>query len=450
MPLFWSRPLWLILLLPLMLGACDTVKDFFDPNADTKRRVPGERISVLAFDSQLDPDPALAELAMELPRPWVNPDWPQSGGYPGHAMHHLALGESLRQAWVADIGSSGDDYSKILSQPIVADGWVFTLDAETRVTAYEASSGRRIWRMNLTPRGEDSGALGGGLSYVDGRLYVTTGFGDVLAVQARTGLVYWHVPLKLPIRGAPTADGGRVFVITQDNQLYALDAEAGRVLWQHAGLVENAGLLGASSPAVEGNVVIAPYSSGELVALRVDTGVVAWQEQLVRTTGRVNSIGALNDISARPVIDRGRVYAVSQSGRFVAIDLRTGERIWERSISSVQTPWVAGDYIFVVSVDAEIMCLSRRDGKVKWIRQMRRYKDPENRGNKGLITWYGPVLAGNRLLVASTDERAFALSPYTGDLIGSIKLSGPAASSPVVAAQTAYILTEDARLLAFR
>ena len=196
--------------------------------------------------------------------------------------------------------------------------------------------------------------------------------------------------------------------------------------------------------------MVAPYSSGEILALRADTGVVAWGEQLVRSSGRISQAGALNDINGRPVIDRGRVYAVSQSGRFIAIDLRTGERVWERVIASIQTPWVAGDFIYAITIDAEIICLSRRDGKVKWIRQLRRYLDPKAKTNKGVITWWGPVLAGDRLLVASTDERLLSISPYTGDLIGQIELSDKAAQPPVVADGTVYIVTEDAQLMALR
>jgi len=444
-----ARSLAVLLLPMLLLAGCDTVSNFFS-QADKKTKIPGERISVQAFDSQLDPDPQLAQTPVQLPKPWVNTDWPQPGGYPGHAMQHLALGDTLREVWSADIGTPGDDETKILGQPVLADGRIFTKDATSRVSAFDANTGRRLWRIDFTPKGETEGALGGGLAYADGRLIVATAYGDVLAVQPNTGLIYWHVALKLPVRGAPAVDGGRAFAITQDNQLFALEAETGRQLWTYAGLVEAAGLLGAAAPAVEGSTVIAPFSSGEVVALRAESGTVGWSEQLVRTAGRVNAMGALNDINALPVIDRGRVYAVSQSGRFVAIDQRTGERLWERAIASVQTPWVAGDFIYTITVDAEIICLSRRDGKVKWIRQLQRYKDPTAPVRKGLITWYGPVLAGDRLIVASTDERAYALSPYNGDLISSIKLSGPAAVAPVVAGQTVYLLTENARLSAFR
>ncbi|WP_430398941.1 PQQ-binding-like beta-propeller repeat protein [Ferrovibrio sp.] len=438
----------LLLLLPLALAGCDTVGDFF--TVKDKPKVPGERISVLAFDSQLDPDPQLAQTPVQLPKPWANADWPQPGGYPSHAMQHLALGDTLREIWSADIGTAGDDETKILGQPVVADGRIFTKDAASKITAFDANTGRRLWRVDLTPKGETEGALGGGMAYAEGKLFVATAYGDVVALQPNTGLLYWHVALKLPVRGAPATEGGRVYLITQDNQFFALEAETGRQLWTYSGIVEAAGLLGAAAPAAEGSTVVAPFSSGEVVSLRAETGTVGWSEQLVRTAGRVSAIGALNDINALPVIDRGRVYAVSQSGRFVAIDIRTGERVWERAVGSVQTPWVAGEFIFLVTVDAEILCLSRRDGKVKWIRQLQRYKDPTAPIRKGVINWYGPVLAGDRLIVASSDERAYAISPYTGDLVGAIKLSGPAAVSPVVAGQTVYILTENARLSAYR
>ncbi len=440
----------LLLVLPaLLLGGCDTVGDWFS-QPDRGPKVVGERISVLAFDAQLDPDPQLAETPLTLPRPWANADWPQAGGYPSHAMQHLALGDNLRPAWDVSVGSGGDDETKILGQPVVAEGRIFTKDAESRISAFDVNNGRRLWRIDLTPKGENEGALGGGLAYGDGKLYVTTAYGDVLALQPNTGLIYWHVALKLPIRGAPGTDAGRVFVITQDNQLFALNGESGERLWTHAALQEAAGLLGAAAPAVEGSTVVAPFSSGEVVALRAESGTVAWSEQLVRTAGRVNAIGALNDINALPVIDRGRVYAVSQSGRFVAIDQRSGERVWERAIGATQTPWVAGEVIYVITVESQIICLNRADGKVRWVRQLQRYKDPSAPIKKGVIAWYGPVLAGDRLIVASTDERAYALSPYTGDLIGAIKLSGPVAVAPLVAGQTAYILTEDGRLTAFR
>lgn len=432
----------------LSLAGCESVTSMFEK--EQKPEATGERISVLAFDSQLDPDPQLAETPVALPKPWRNPEWPQAGGYPSHAMHHLEIGERLRTAWTGNIGDEATEERKILAQPVIGGGRVFTMDAGAQVTAFDAQSGKRLWRVDLTPRKEEEGSSGGGLAFHADKLFAATGYGDVVALEPSTGRAYWATQLQQPIRGAPTADAGRVFVITYDNQLHALDIERGEEQWNNTGITEPAGFLGAANPAIDGNTIVVPYSSGEVLALRADTGTQAWGEQLVRAAGRISQAGALNDINGRPVIDRGRVYAVSQSGRFVAIDLRTGERVWERVIASIQTPWVAGDYIYAITVDAEILCLSRRDGKVKWIRQLRRYLDPKAKTNKGVITWWGPVLAGDRLLVASTEERMLSISPYTGDLIGEISLSDKAAQPPVVADGTVYIVTEDARITALR
>jgi outer membrane protein assembly factor BamB len=434
-------------LLALGLGACSILPDYLGESEGPP--LPGERISVLALERRLQPDPRLADVEVRLPRPWANPDWPQAGGYPAHAMHHLALGESLRQLWRADIGSSSGSYERIVAQPVAADGKVFAMDAEARVSAFNADNGRLIWRVDLTPKDEERGAIGGGIAYDRGRLYATSGYGEVFALDADNGAQLWGLRAGIPFRGAPTVDGGRLFAITYDNQLHAISTASGKVEWIHSGITENAGLLGGASPAVEGGIVIAPYSSGELFAVRTDSGVVAWSDQLVRA-GRVSPVGTINDINARPVIDRGRVYAISHSGRMTAIDLRSGERLWDREIAGVQTPWVAGDFIYLVTLDAEVLCLSRRDGRVRWVRQLDRYLRPDSSRNKGVVSWYGPVLAGDRLVLVSSNGQAVSLSPYNGDLLGRMRLSGSAGVAPAVANGVLYLLTDDARLIAMR
>ncbi len=432
--------------LPLLLAGCDSM-DLFAGKKTAP--LPGDRLSVLALDQQLEPDPRIADLQVRLPRPWVNTEWPQSGGEPNHVMHHLSLSPSLRQLWRTSIGSSASSDERILSQPLVADGRIYAMDAEANVSAFNAENGRRIWRTDLTPRSEDSGAIGGGIAIDGGRLFATTAYGDVYALDPATGKVVWQQKIGVPLRAAPAADAGRVFIITQDNQMKALDANTGVEQWSFAGIVEVAGLIGAATPAVDGGVVIAPFSSGELFALSTANGSVAWSDALQRT-GRISSVGTINDIAGNPVADRGRVYAIGHGGRMVAIDMRTGERVWERELSGLQSPWVAGDFIYVVTLDAEVVCLSRRDGRIRWVTALERFRDPTAKVKKGPITWYGPVLGGDRLVLTSSNGVAVSLSPYTGEVLGRIKLSGNAAVSPVVANETLYILTDDANLVALR
>ena len=427
------------------LAGCDWLPDWF--GAQKPPPLPGTRISVMELERSLNPDPKLADVQVRLPRPYENPAWPEDGGYPSHAMYHLKLGYELRQVWQSNIGEGADDEQRLNSQPVVADGEIFAMDALGVVSAYRADTGAKLWSIDLTPKDKDGGAVGGGVAFDRGRLFVTTAYGDVVALDGKNGKVVWRQRIGIPFRTGPTVDDSRVFAISYDNQVHALTEADGKVIWTYSGVAESAELLGGASPAVQNGVVVAPLSSGELVALRADSGRVVWSDALTRA-GRVSAVGTINDIRGRPVIDRGQVYAVSHAGRMVAIDLASGDRLWEQEISGVQMPWVAGDFIYLLTADSEIACLERRDGRVRWVRQLAKFAKPEAKTEP--ITWYGPVLASDRLVLVSSQGRALSVSPYTGELLGEITLSDPASLAPVVANATLYILTDGAELVAFR
>ncbi|MGH6934078.1 MAG: PQQ-binding-like beta-propeller repeat protein [Dongiaceae bacterium] len=409
--------------------------------------LPGERISVLSLGRQLVPDPDLASLEVRLPPPYLNADWPQAGGFTSHAMHHLQAPESLNRAWTADIGEGGSGERFLLSEPIVAAGRVFTMDAGATVKALDVGSGKEIWSVDLTPEDEDDGYFGGGLAYDDGRVIASTMFGIVYGLDAASGAEFWRELLQVPMRAPPAVSGGRAFAVTLDNQLFALAAEDGRRLWSHAAIAEDAGLLGGAAPAVVGDTVIGAFSSGEIVALRVETGRVLWSESLAGVT-RGDAIATLADVRGEPVVDRELVLAVSNSGTMSAIDLSRGNRVWTSSIASTQTPWVAGDFVFVISNEAELVCLTREDGRIKWVTGLPRFEDEEARENP--IVWSGPMLAGDRLIVTGSSGEAFSISPYTGEIIGRMELSSRAHLPPIAAGDTIYILTDDAALTALR
>ena len=204
-----------------------------------------------------------------------------------------------------------------------------------------------------------------------------------------------------PIRAAPAVWAGRVFVVTTNNEIFALAADDGRVLWTYSGLSEVAGLVGAATPAVDSGVVVVPYSSGEVAALRVENGRQVWIESLTALR-RSDAVTANSHIRGRPVIDRGIVYIVGNSNRMAAVDLRTGIRLWEVPIGGRNGAWVAGDFIYVMTRNAELVCLTRRGG-VRWIAQLPRFEDEEDQ--EGPVLWSGPVLAGDRLLVGSTQKK---------------------------------------------
>lgn len=455
----------------LVLAGCDTIDMVSNLTSGwfsggKHLNIKGERISVLSDDESLKVDPELAKTRVVLPKPYRNAAWPEPGGYAANAMYHLEADGPLAVSWQQQAGKGSDSDSRLTAAPIVVDNRVYVLDAEAHLFVFDARNGNPLWDKPLAPVGESNfwnsasfGAIGksteidpskgfgGGAAFDKGVLFVTTGFGDVFALNAANGKQIWKTSLEVPIVNAPVANGGRVFVSSEDNHFYALAESDGRKLWDHQGITETAGILESTSAAVAGDYVIAPYTSGELYALNVADGRPAWSEMLTRS-GQQTALSELDDIAGRPVVDRDMVFAISHSGVMAAININTGERAWARDLGGIQTPWAAGDYVYVLTLDSRLICLERKDGKVRWIHQLPRWEDEEDKS--GAIVWTGPVLVSDRLIVVSSNGRAYSISPYTGALTGKTEIPDGAYIPPVVANGTLYLLTNGAQLIALR
>ncbi len=447
-----NRSLRILLVAALALSSCGIIKPGKGPRTPTL----GERIPVLNFETRAVAEPELKDLAVVLPLPEPNANWAQAGGSADKANGHITYTGNLTPAWTASIGKGSTGTRRLNAGPVVMDGRVFTMDTGGEVRAFDAGTGKVDWQARITltttsgkktKKKNDNAAFGGGVGGADGRVFATTGYGIVAAFDAGTGVELWRKSIGEPLRGAPVVAANRVYVLTQDNQIYALTADKGDALWNVAGTVEVAGLLGAAAPAVALETVVVGFGSGELNALRAENGRTVWADALART-GRTTAMAALSDIDASPVIDRGRVYAIGHGGRMAALELATGQRVWERNFAGLSMPWVAGEFIYVVTLEGEVLCLTRGEGKVRWVQQLQHYKQVKKKADP--IRWSGPVLASEKLLVAGSNKQLLAISPYTGKVLITHKLSSPAYLSPIVAGNMVYLLTDDGKLTAFR
>jgi len=235
--------------------------------------------------------------------------------------------------------------------------------------------------------------------------------------------------------------------MSQDNQIYSLKLSDGTTNWSEAAALEIAGIFGVASPAYAQGTIVAGFSSGELNAYRYENGRVVWQDALARTSIRT-SVSSLSDIDADPVIDNGQVIAIGQGGRMVAMELITGQRMWELNLAGISTPWVAGDWVFVVTSDAKLMAIARATGKVRWITQLHEFRNEKSKN--GPINYSGPILAGGRLIVTGTNGAITFVNPDTGAIEGQTALKSGITLPPVVANNTLYVLDDSGRLHAFR
>jgi outer membrane protein assembly factor BamB len=430
-----------------LLGGCGTLGVGGKGKKNVTPTV-GERISVLSRERVLEVDPGLSGIAVTLPPAQPNSEWTQSGGNAAKSMGHLGLGPTLGMAWRVGTGEGSSNQAQLASSPVIGEGRIFTIDTRAVVRALSPENGATVWQAQVRGSNAPEGALfGGGVAYDNGRIYATNGAGDAAAMDAKTGALLWRVRPGGPLRGAPTVANDNVYVVTQDNQLFALNPANGTTRWSGSGAVEIAGILGASSPAAAQGTVVAGFSSGELNAYRYENGQNLWQDALARTSVST-SVTQLSDIDADPVIDAGRVYAVGQGGRMVAIELITGQRVWEINVAGISTPWVAGDWIFVVTDDARLLALSRTTGGIRWMTQLTRYRDVKDK--KGRIDWVGPILAGDRLVLANSAGQLLYVSPTDGRVLAAQDTRMPVSLQPIVANNTLYVLHDNGQLTAWR
>ena len=425
-----------------MLTGCDTwLGESEEPP------LPGSRIPVIVYDGALQPDPRVTGIAVALPAPYRNANWAQAGGGPLHALGHVEAPNVLgKPAWTVDIGAGAGWYRPMLSEPVAAGGRVYTMDSKATISAYDAADGKRLWRTGFAAPSRDSEAFGGGIAFDGGRIYAVTGFSEVGAFDAETGKLLWRQPIAGPVRGAPLVMGAQIFVVTVDNETVALAADTGAVQWQHAGFAEPAALIGAASAAGIEGTVVSPYSSGEIFALNAASGRANWSDNLAAVR-RQDATSSLADIRALPVTDGSLVYAVSHSGRTEAIDLRTGARAWERNIGGVNTPWIGGDWLFILGNENQLACLGRRDGRVRWVVQIDRFED--EKAHKGPVRWIGPLLLSNRLVLIGRHGQGIAVDPADGTVAERFKVPKNIMSA-IVADGTLYLQTDNAKLMAYR
>ncbi|MCH4152923.1 MAG: PQQ-binding-like beta-propeller repeat protein [Sphingobium sp.] len=426
------------------LGACGIVGGGKDKRPKTP--VFGNRVSILSSESGADVDPTLASVPVILPDPAAISEWSQPGGNAAKLIGHVALAASPSEIWSASISGS-TNRARLAAAPVVAGGKLYVIDADARILAFDAKTGARLWQTQMPSEGNGRSLFGGGVSALGDKIFATTGVGDVAAINAANGTILWKKQPGGPLRGSPTLANGHVYVMSQDNQIYALDQLTGETQWSDAGTVQSTGVFGVAAPAAGQGTVIAGFSSGELTAYRYENGRDLWGDALSRTNIST-SVAALTDIDADPVIDRGRVFAIGQGGRMASYELVSGQRLWEINVAGISTPAVVGEWVFVATDDARLLCIARTTGKIRWISQLKRWQDMEDK--KGAIRWTGPVAAGGRLILVSTDGDFVYVNPADGAVAASRDLGHRMTLSPVVADNVLYILSDDGRLTAYR
>ncbi|MFV0359540.1 PQQ-binding-like beta-propeller repeat protein [Tropicimonas sp.] len=417
--------------------------------------LPGERIAVR--DALTDGSTVAGAGEYQGPRdvPFSAPravnlsSWTHRGGSALHRVAHPALRSAPVLIWTADIGGKETRKARITADPVVEAGRIFTLDSHSLVMAH-STAGAALWSRSLVPGSDRGGDVsGGGLALGAGKLFVTTGFGDIYALAPQSGAVLWRQKFDAPVSGAPTVQGDLVYVSSRDGRGFAVNVGDGRLEWEVQASPSRSAAVNGAGPAVTGRHAIFPFSSTELfTALRL-SGLRVWSDFLAGKR-RGYAFAGVTDIAADPVVAGNTVYAGSPSGQTAAFDIDSGERLWSASEGAMGPVWVDGGSVFAVNDIQQLVRLNASTGEVIWKIDLPRFKNKRPRRYRDVYAHYGPVLAGGRLIVASDDGYLRSFDPRNGALLGAIEMPGGATTSPVIVNGTLYIVTRNGKLAAFR
>ncbi|WP_298814496.1 PQQ-binding-like beta-propeller repeat protein [uncultured Roseibium sp.] len=426
-----------VIALSLALTGCGSVSDF------TQNVNPFNREKILSGDRQPvfdGADPASEALGQSAK---VGPatggqSWTTAGGGLTNDPGNIAISVSGNRAWRTQIGTSGRGLTtsalRISSRPVSDGSRIYLYKPNGEVVALSTGGGRQ-WTANLRPEGERDVGPGGGVTVASGIVYAATSYRQLVALEAGSGREIWRADLDTPARGAPVAGAGHVFVVSQSNEVYALSQSDGSVAWSYAGVEETAGLLSAANPAISGNKVIVPFSSGEIMAIDIKSGEPEWIDGVSRGF-RTLALSGLADVSASPVIAGNTVYATGVAGRTVAVDARSGQRRWEQDLGSVHTPVVSGNALFMVDLDDRMVALDLKTGEPLWATSLPRPEKKKRRRN-----WAGPILANGALVAFSSDGQIAVVDAASGNTMLTQRTNADVYVTPIVAGGRVVVLT---------
>ncbi|MEP3299148.1 MAG: PQQ-binding-like beta-propeller repeat protein, partial [Pseudoruegeria sp.] len=394
-------------------------------------------------------EPVNQSVSISLPSAASNASWTHRASDASHKSSHVALRNPLEQIWSVSIGEGDSRRSRITADPVVLNNRIFTLDAESNVMAHGVG-GAKLWSASLvTARDKSDEVSGGGLAIADNILVVGTGFGRLVALDAATGGLIWEQRLNTQISGPPTIANGNVYVSTRDSRGWALNLANGKIQWQVQGAPARVGVAGGAAPAVNSEVAIFPVGNTELLATFPKGGIRLWSASASgQRQGKVYA--TTSDLTSDPVIDGDKVYVGSQSGRLVALDIGSGERIWTAQEGSYTPALPIGGSVFVISDQNELLRLDASNGERIWGIELPYFKKDLASKRRDVYSHFGPIMAGGRLLVASGDGVIRSFNPETGALISTVTIDGGATANPAVAGGTLYVVSRKGKLHAFR
>ena len=435
-----------ILLLFIMIGSI-----FGCANKDKIKKLPGKYIELMQEIEYAQPDKALAGKAIAIPHSQINDKWLNSNFSVSAMPENIKIPSELSYKISNSKLAHSNNLYGVSVTPVIFNNILYSFDNQGYVVAYNVSNfSKPIWSKKLFAKELAKDSIGGGLVCDKDFLIVTFGNTNLIALNKDDGSEIWRYSLSSIARSTSIIKDDKVFTLTVDNRLYCIDLRTGKLLWTHEGAIEQFGVFGSASPVVSGNLVIAPYSSGQLNALNINTGEVVWQLSLIKSTGNSTML-YLNDIDMTPIINQGILYVSNYAGTMFAVEVSTGQIKWANdSVGGNKFAWIAGNYIYSVNKYSQLTAVLKQTGQVKWVSDLAEKITIKSKSNKDKAIISGPVMINNMLYLTSSDGKLSVFDPASGIKLNEYQISKNVYSPPISVGDKIYFINNSGILSVVR
>jgi outer membrane protein assembly factor BamB len=317
---------------------------------------------------------------------------------------------TLATQWQVNLGGAGD----YVLQPAVERGSVYAASADGAIARFDAASGKQIWRVDTGKK--ISGAVGAGAGVV----VAGSSKGEVLAFDA-DGKEKWQAQVSSEVLSAPQAADGVVVVRCADGKIFGLDAADGKRKWVYQRVLPALALRSFAGVVIARGGVFAGFAGGKLVALNLANGNVGWEATVALPRGS-NELERIADVTSLPVVDARQVCAVAYQGRVACFDIRNGNPVWGRDLSSSAGLAVDQRYVYVTDERGAVMALDKTSGASVW---------KQDKLTARRVT--APLVRGKSVAVADLQGYVHLLSAEDGSFAARIATDGSAVRSQAVA-----------------
>ena len=382
-----------------------------------------------------------SNLKVILPEPKLINEWPQSNQNNLNHLFHFLSNEKLKKSWTVKIGKGEEKDIPYIVSPIAYKNIIFTIDNNSKIQARDSNLGTLKWSKILLDESNEEINFIGGMSIAEDYLFVSTGLGNVYALNYLTGEEKWKKNIISQISAPPSIKNKKLFITSDDNQLFVIDMFSGENIWTHSGNLESVSIIGGVNPAIYNSIVYVTYSSGEIFALNEKNGNMLWDFNINDDSQFTDIL--ISDIQSPAVIHENSLFVSNSADKLISLNLLDGEKNWDLNISTINPIVLAGNFLFVLTSENIIYSIDKLTGNVIWGTQLKKFDEDEK------VTWVGPLLTSYKLILASSKGTILSLSPYSGNRISQIDEKEGFLIQPIQANKNIYFLSREGNLISF-